>query len=140
MRFRFMLIFAWPCLLAAGQDTTDRDRLQGVWQVTSIVDDGAKAPDDAVKQAQMVIKGNQFVFKGEESYRGTFAFDPTKKPKWITTTFIDTDNKEGGKALGIYELAGDQLKIAWRQKGERPSDFASAEKSGVRSIVLQRQK
>src|SRR5688572_14982859 len=58
MRFRFMLIFAWPCLLAAGQDTTeDRDRLQGVWQAVSIVDDGEKAPDEAVKQAQMVIKG-----------------------------------------------------------------------------------
>jgi uncharacterized protein (TIGR03067 family) len=132
-------VCAASSLFAAAQEQdSDKERLQGVWQAVSIVNDGEKAPADAVKGSQMIIKGNQFTFKGEEAYRGAFTVDASKSPKWITTAFIDTDNKEGGKALGIYELQGDQLKIAWRQKGERPKDFASAAESGVRSMVLKR--
>jgi uncharacterized protein (TIGR03067 family) len=128
-------------LLAACQEQrsdADKERLQGTWQVTALVEGGKAVPPESLKETRMTIKGNQFTFKGDQSYRGAFTLEPGKKPKWIDTTFMDEDSKEAGRALGIYELTGDQLKITWRHKGkDRPADFVSKDE-GVRSIVLKR--
>jgi uncharacterized protein (TIGR03067 family) len=141
MKSHWVLVGLMPLLIAAGQDQkSEQARLQGSWQAVSIVENGKEATAESVKTSQLIIKENQFVFKGDESYRGTFTLDPSKEPKWIDTTFIDEDSKEKGKALGIYQLSGEQLKISWRHKGnDRPDDFTSKPGSGVRSIVLKRQ-
>ncbi len=67
--------------------------------------------------------------------------DSTKKPHAINATFVDAEGAEKGTALGIYELKGDQLKIAWREKGkERPKEFFSKSGSGIRPMTFQRAK
>jgi uncharacterized protein (TIGR03067 family) len=139
MKASLTLVCLSPILFAAAQERkSDKEALQGTWRVIGLVEGGKEAPPESLKESQILIKGSEFVFKGDEAYRGSFTLEPGKKPKWIDTTFIDQDSKEAGRALGIYELAGDQLKITWRHKGkDRPQDFTSKE-AGVRSIVLKR--
>ena len=141
MKSSLVIASAFPLLLVAAQGGPGLDQLQGTWQAVSIVENGKKAPPEEVKGSRMIVKGSQFTFEGTESYRGTLKVDPGKKPGWMDAFFVDKDNKESGKAVGIYELKGDQLKIAWRHKGdERPKDFNSEADSSVRSIVLKREK
>lgn len=137
----FVMFLGLTAVVFAQDNSPDQDLLQGTWQAVSIVENNKEAPAEIVKMSQLIIKQNQFMFKGAESYRGTFSLDAAKKPKWIDTTFVDEDTKAKGRAVGIYELDGDQLKIAWRHKGnDRPKDFTSKADSGVRSMVLKRQK
>jgi len=66
--------------------------------------------------------------------------DPAKKPKWIDLTLAREDSK-GKPALGIYELAGDDLKLYVGDPApdpRRPTAFDS--KLGIVLIVLKRDK
>ena len=72
-----------------------------------------------------------------------YSIDPTAAPKTIDLT--DMFSKTGPLTrLGIYEIAGDQLKIClerWpnsSESGQRPKDFAIAADSGNTLFVLER--
>ena len=68
---------------------------------------------------------------GKELWAGTFDLDPTTAPR-IWDHRSHESQKKGGDALGIYELDGDNLKLAcvvgtwiekeWRGKS-RPTQF-----------------
>jgi uncharacterized protein (TIGR03067 family) len=142
----------WVMILTAGFLTaadppksdaapSDKDRLQGTWSAVSMENNGKPAPPEAIKGAKLVFTGDQYTLKGEESYQGTFTLDPTRKPKTIDTTFVEVEGGKKGTALGIYELEGDRLKICWRHGGkERPTEFATKPNSGLRLMVLKRDK
>jgi len=127
--------------VGAAQDAAkaDLDKLQGRWVVVALTESGKEAPKDSVKGDEFVVKGSQYTMKtGKDTYRGGLKLDAGKTPKQIDATFIDDQGKEQGKALGIYELSGDRLKICWKHKGERPTTFASPPDSGVRLMELKR--
>lgn len=126
-------------VLAQDRAGEDLKKLQGTWTVVAMTESGKEAPADAVKGAKFTVKDNSFRFSGENGYVGTLKLDPSKTPKALDATFIDDTGAEKGKALGIYELTGDNLKMAWRHMGnERPTTFASAKGSGIRYVVLKR--
>jgi uncharacterized protein (TIGR03067 family) len=109
----------------------EMDALQGKWQLVSLTRDGKEV--DVAKDAVRVIKGDTYKInpRPDVTIEGTFRIDPTAKPKQIDTTPTTGDNK-GKTALGIYEIDGDTLKICWAPAGkDRPTEFKSAEGSGV---------
>jgi len=138
------LILTVVLLLAADDrnaDKGDRSRLQGSWEVVSLITEGKGVPPRSIKGAQLIFKGDHYEMKGgEEEFRGTFKLDESKTPRHIDTTYVDTENKEKGRALGIYELKGNRLRIAWTQNKERPTTFTSKPGSGVRVILVKRSK
>jgi uncharacterized protein (TIGR03067 family) len=115
---------------------TDRDRLQGTWQVQSVTEGGKTMQGDAVKSHKLAFKGDQVTIHGEgKAKEGTFKIDPTKKLKEIDIT-LGEQKKHG---LGIYKLEGETLTIALSEPPRgRPTAFASEEDSRITLIVLKR--
>jgi len=86
-------------------DATDRDRA-GAFRVIS--------------------DGRYTVRQGEkEVATGTFTVDPGKTPMAIDKKITNGDAK-GKTAVGIYEVKGDDAKMAWARPGEtdRPTEFS----------------
>jgi uncharacterized protein (TIGR03067 family) len=134
--------FALPLLAdSPRKDGDDRQALQGTWKVVSLVNDGKEVPADKIRGARLTFEGDRYTLKGgEEGFRGTFKLDASQKPRRIDTTFLAEDDREKGKAWGIYELDGKRLRITWSQEsGNRPREFASKPESGTRSMVLERE-
>ena len=75
------------------------------------------------------------VMSKDRTKTGTFKLDAAKKPREITITPSD-----GDKPLqGIYELDGDNLKLALSEPGgDRPKEFASKEGTRNAYFVLKR--
>jgi uncharacterized protein (TIGR03067 family) len=129
---------------ALAADTRDdakqaADRLEGTWKVVSMERDGKKVSREEAEKMRVEFKGQRYAFRGgDEDYDGTFRADASQKPK-----HIDTVVKQGGKTInarGIYELDGDTLKICWSDGDERPTAFATKPDSGLRMLVLRREK
>jgi uncharacterized protein (TIGR03067 family) len=127
---------------AAGQEKDNP--LQGSWAVVQTERGGRKPPADKLKSLKVVIKGNTLRMSDDQGGEsGTFKLNRAKKPHEIDLVF-----KEGPKgdvertALGIYELDGDNLKLAWRKDGgPRPTEFATVK--GERTselLVLKKEK
>lgn len=115
----------------------DLDKLQGVWAVTAMEDDGKPIPLDGVK-GTVTFKGDVMVVDGlgPKPSEHKITLDPSQKPKSLDAT------NEGQGKLGIYELEGDDLKvflpIGLRTK--RPTEFKSAEGSNLVVMTLKRAK
>jgi uncharacterized protein (TIGR03067 family) len=115
---------------------TDAAALKGVWEIVSTSFDGKEVP---VKGRTLVFGDKEFTaFSGEKQGRTiAFTLDPSKDPKQI-------DMDRGGtvsKALGIYSLDKDELKLCYGEPGaERPKAFESKEGKKVFLLVLKRAK
>jgi uncharacterized protein (TIGR03067 family) len=116
--------------------SSDKDKIQGTWSAVAGQHNGKAVPSDQVKGVQVVFTGDKLILKSSgKEMELTFKLDPSKKPKEIDVDF-------GGKTgTGIYELDGDNLKIAHGELGDpRPKEFVSKEGSGVSLMVFKRQK
>lgn len=128
------------CAVAAAADTTGKtnrnavskelEHFTGTWEITAV------QPDGATQQAKRLVFRKDMTYAaldedGQELWGGTFDLAPTAEPKlWDHRSYEAI--KTGGDALGIYELDGDQLKVAcvvgtwsdgqWRGK-PRPTQF-----------------
>ena len=121
----------------------DQKVLDGEWTVVEFERGGKSPPKEFLESANVVIKDGALDLQDpRRSEPGSFTLDPKKSPGQIDLKF-----KEGPKndvireAVGIYELKDDQLKLAWRKDGTRPTEFKSI--AGNRSsehIVLKRKK
>lgn len=132
------LAAAWPL---PGQDTQPKNdtareeqkKLQGTWKIVSAESMGKAAPVKDTGIDTLVIKDDKVVFSlnGKLVKILSIVLDPTKKPKTIDLLNLEMT---GSIAVpGIYELAGDELKICVHmlpKKGtapttpiERPTSF-----------------
>ncbi|HAH43822.1 TIGR03067 domain-containing protein [Gimesia sp.] len=116
----------------------------GTWKIVS------SEPAGVTKEATQLVFRKDLTYaaldqNGKELWSGTFDLDPAAKPK-IWDHRSHAARKEGGDALGIYELDGDQLKVAcvvgaWKSKEwtgkPRPAVFKLPEADVV--LQLQRQ-
>lgn len=111
--------------------------LQGGWKFEKLEVDGkpAELPDTAF---WWFIKGDKVLYGGAEL--ATLTIDSQTSPKCIDVKF------RGPKRVleGIYSIEGDTLKIcvnaATEGVRERPTDFSTKGKSGLRLLVFQRDK
>ena len=123
------------------KDATQRDldQMQGDWAVVSMTYEGEDLPADDAQAIFRTIKGHEFTtfLYDKPLEKGTFTIDARPTPKTI-----DEQPGGGGKLKhGIYELAGDRLKICLHAAGgARPKEFKSAPGSGTVLIVLEKQK
>ena len=123
---------------------TDLDKLQGYWKPLQCDFEGKPAmPTDLMKQVTVVFDKTEYhlYFKDSKTDKdgkpiilrlalANVTFDETTSPKSITFEFADGPLK-GKKSHGIYEIAGNQLKMCYGSVDKpKPTKFESPEKSG----------
>jgi uncharacterized protein (TIGR03067 family) len=118
-------------------DKSDKDFIQGVWQVESIIDDGMPFPDEIRDTIKFHVNGDKVEIKiGDLSMKGTFTVDESKKPKTVDIKL------EGGDGFaGIYEVNGNKVKFCLAVNDKdvlRPKEFKSEASSGHKLVVLKR--
>lgn len=137
-----MMVMADPP--AAAPPASDLDKLQGYWKPLQCDYEGkAQMPTDLMKQVTVVFDKTEYhlYFKDKEPDKAgkavilrlalaTIALDPSTGPKSITLEFADGPLK-GKKSHGIYELAGNQLKVCYGSVDKpKPTKFESPVGSG----------
>jgi uncharacterized protein (TIGR03067 family) len=144
VRHYVILLPVLLCSIGTADGQKKDDPLQASWAVVQMERGGRNPPADLLKSMKVVIKGDTLTMSDDKrGESATFKFDRAKKPHEIDLVF-----KEGPKgdvertALGIFELDGDSLKLAWRKDGgPRPTEFASIK--GERTsefLILKREK
>ena len=128
----------------AATPASDLDKLQGYWKPLQCEYEGkAQMPTDIMKQVTVVFDKNEYhlYFKDKELDKNNkpiilrlalanVTLDPTTSPKSITFEFADGALK-GKKSHGIYEVAGNQLKMCYGPTDKpKPSKFESPAGSG----------
>ena len=102
----------------------------GTWEIAAV------KPEGATKEARKLVFRKDRTYAaldkdGKELWAGTFEIDPTATPKVWDHRSHEAKTK-GGDVLGIYELAGDTLKVScvvgtWKGKEwagkSRPKGF-----------------
>jgi uncharacterized protein (TIGR03067 family) len=118
---------------------SDRDVIQGTWQVETVIDDGLEWADEIRDMVKFHVNGDNLEIKlGEVAMKGSYKVDEAKKPKTLDVTL-----ESGEKIIGIYELMGDKVKfcLTLDEKGtKRPKEFTSTVGSGYKLVVLKRAK
>ena len=132
---------------------SDLDKLQGYWKPLQCEHEGKGAmPVDLMKQITVVFDKNAFhlYFKDSKNDKdgkpiilrlalATVTLDETTTPRSITFEFADGPLK-GKKSHGIYELAGNQLKMCYGSTEKpKPSKFESPAGSGLFNETWARQ-
>ena len=146
---RFLLLIfislAVPSAMQAQEAKTDRDNIQGVWEVATAEQEG-KDFGEFVKEVspKWIFNGTKYTFKaGPNSEDGKFKLDTTGK--LCAIDLIITEGKDKGKyQLGIYQLDGNNLKMCFAAVGtpDRPAAFATKAKTPAAYVLvtLKRQK
>ena len=126
----------------AAAPASDLDKLQGYWKPLQCDYEGkAQMPTDLMKQVTVVFDKSEYhlYFKDKEPGKdgkpvilrlalANIALDPATKS--ITLEFADGPLK-GKKSHGIYELAGNQLKVCYGSVDKpKPTKFESPAGSG----------
>lgn len=130
------------CVLAAAapRAAVDAKALQGTWQAQTQQRGDRTEEPEVTKQHRLVFDGEKFtIYKGDDvKVRGTFKLDAAASPATIDMKIAEGDDDPGaaGKtALGIVELAGDDLKWCSAQPGsdDRPKGFETA---GTQNMIV----
>jgi uncharacterized protein (TIGR03067 family) len=111
--------------------------LQGTWKVVGFEVNGEEAEFPS-NLARWVIKGDKVLYAGE--LLATLTLYPDTSPRGVDLAF---DNPKR-VCEGIYSADGDKLKLCVNRRSEavkeRPLDFETKDKPGLRLLVLERQK
>ena len=116
--------------------TTGTNEFEGEWTMVSGVMNGQAMDASMVKWVRRVFDGNQTtVTTGPQvMLKVEFRADAFASPKRIDYMNLAGAHK-GKKQLGIYEFAGDLLKVCIAAPGAaRPARFKSARGDGARSL------
>jgi uncharacterized protein (TIGR03067 family) len=134
--FLTLSLLAWPFChpLGAGEKVSEKQALQGTWEVVSAVHSG-KESDHKGKNSVWGISESHLNYPA--GHQHGYAVHPEKSPKWF-----DLFTEEEGEKFtlhGIYSLEGDLLKICINDPGkERATKFQSEVGSGHHFITLKR--
>ena len=137
---RWVVVFGVACSLSADAFADDKGgdakKLEGTWYLKSATRDGK--PVDDMKDGQVVIAGDRFTIKPKEGKGQEFTFkvDSSKKPKVLDMALVE-NVPNASPGLVIYELDGDNLKMAIGPPDKRPTAFND---KGQALITLVRKK
>ena len=116
--------------------------VRGSWTCVSAVVDGKPLPDKTARKLKLTLTADRYkTDRGDEVlFDSTYRLDPAHKPSRIE--MVGTEGDAAGKrALGIYSLEGDTLRICYTMPGgKRPERFESAAGSGAYLVTWTRAK
>jgi uncharacterized protein (TIGR03067 family) len=140
MACKLILAILAVIAFAVDKPETDREKIQGVWLVESLQEDGKAAPDEKAI-TEVVIKDDKIILKYAKLRHeaiNTFQLDGSTKLKSLDITAPGLK----GSLPGVYQLEGDNLKLCWstNPRGMRPEEFVTKENSGRRLAILKRQR
>lgn len=104
---------------ANGGKKSDKELLQGAWKVIDMKSGGPRPQE---KMVFYFAKDKVYIGTAEQiEVEGDFTIDPTATPKQMTVK----SSVQKQALVGIYELDGDKLKMAFTEKpgAARPKDF-----------------
>lgn len=119
-------------LLCGADKVQGEETMQGTWKLVSGEADGKALTEKQLKDGKLVIKGDHYTvtLEGKGTSTGVQKLDPKAKTKTIDIKDDSGPNKDK-TCLGIYELKGDELHVAFAPTGKaRPSKFTTAPDSG----------
>ncbi|MDB5345376.1 MAG: hypothetical protein JWP89_3753 [Schlesneria sp.] len=119
-------------LLFGTQTVKGEDTLQGTWKLTAGEADGKPLSEKQLHDGKLVIKGDHYTvtLEGKEPAMGEQKLDPKPATKTIDIKDSSGPNKDK-TCLGIYEVKGDELRVAFAPTGKpRPSKFSTTPDSG----------
>ncbi|MDB5341415.1 MAG: hypothetical protein JWN70_7034 [Planctomycetaceae bacterium] len=119
-------------LLFGADKVQGEETLQGTWKLVSGEADGKALTEKQLKDGKLVIKGEKYTvtIEGRGTTTGVQKLDPKAKPKTIDIKDDSGANKDK-TGLGIYEVKGDELHVAFAPAGKpRPTKFTTAPDSG----------
>ena len=129
-----------PAAQAAGASGGPATELEGEWPLVSGVMSGKPMDESLVKWVKRVTRGNQttVVAGPQVMMKVEFSIDSAKSPKAIDYLNLAGANK-GKKQCGIFELAGDVLRVCVAAPGDpRPAEFTSVPGDGRTLTVWKR--
>jgi uncharacterized protein (TIGR03067 family) len=119
----------------------ERMRMQGIWQVVQVTEDGEEASRAELQGARVNVSKDKIFFEvpNSEGFRlgGRFGLSPKEKP----AHFDLTDRDDGHVYPGIYRWEQGRLMIALHMelsRPQRPKGFKAEEGSDIQVWVLQR--
>ncbi|HVS35980.1 MAG TPA: sigma-70 family RNA polymerase sigma factor [Gemmataceae bacterium] len=123
---------------------SDKDLIQGTWDVVSFTEGGTEAPPEMARNIQMVFTADLLKWgpKDSKDPKDTigihYTLDPAKDPKGIDTSH-EIDLGKPIVQLGVYSLEGDALKLCLSAAGKpRPTKLESDAAHGSVLFVLKR--
>jgi uncharacterized protein (TIGR03067 family) len=125
--------------LAAPAAGKDEDRLQGPWQVVSIVASGKKVVPEQTGRLSMEVRGDRVTAREGDDVTAEYSFRLDPRARTIDLTVRKGD---GGKVMhGLYRLDGERLTVCVAAPGkDRPKELAAPEGSGWTLMELRRGK
>jgi len=139
-------------LLVAGVTVWGQDEkkeaanpLLGEYIMVSGEDNGEPVPEERIRGNILRITADTITAvdkKDQEIYVAKYKLDTTKTPYAITMTIAGGPRGEAGdKAVGIVELKGDTLQLAYAYDGgEVPKDFKSNGKKQLKFTLTTKKK
>ena len=123
---------------------SDKDKLQGAWQVVSAELIGKPLPEPE-KHKLMIVGDTLTLKRGDELiFKGKIKLDPSKKPKTLDMELTEDAGKQkkGQVSQGIYVIEGDTLKWCTAEWGvdDRPKEFSNKDKKNHMLVLLKREK
>jgi uncharacterized protein (TIGR03067 family) len=130
---------AAPSIASSSSSLTTE--IEGEWPMVSAVIDGKPLAAEMVKWCTRITRGNvtQILAGPQSMLDAEFTLDATRTPHHID--YVNRSGKNKGKRqAGIYELAGETLRICTGPPGgTRPADFTSTTGDGRSYTVWRRQ-
>jgi uncharacterized protein (TIGR03067 family) len=131
MKANLLIFMAVVPLLGAEAPKSDAvkeelKKFEGTWKLEAANFDGEERKAEDIKNAGLVVVGDTFTMKiGNETHKGKFTIDPSKKPKTIDAEFTEGSLKDT-KVVGIYVIEGDTRKSCFAaSQTDRPKDFCA---------------
>jgi uncharacterized protein (TIGR03067 family) len=120
----------------------DLEKLQGTWTLVRMEAEGENVLPEHFEGWHSIYQGDALTLKAGDVVRrrGIVTLDASRTPRAINTW--DVDGPFADQVVpGIYELAGDNLKLCFARPGQdRPSEFTTKNGTGFLVVVYERKK
>lgn len=129
-----LLMAVLPSAASGIDDTAERKKLEGTWELESLKIAGESRFDPAMEitwefaGTKLTARGKMGL-DGQRAATGEVRIKPEEDPKWI-----DLELSGGQSYMGIYQIKGPRLLVCYRPK-DRPQRFAS--EPGSRTVLME---
>lgn len=123
------------------QVASDREAIQGVWQVTAMRAAGNPGPESIIAASRYHFDGETLTIKLGESRSDdyTFTLDPAAKPMAACDMTPLGSQDPAATMKGIYKVEGDSL-IICLGKHQRPTEMRAEEEDGFGQVLIELQR